>query len=907
VSARVTIDGTTIEVPDGTTVLQAAAQLGIETPTLCYSSRLPVAGNCRACLVEMKGSRVLQPACYRTCENGMEVRTDSPKVLAARRMVFELLLADHASPCMKSQMPEGCELERWAGKLGVTSSRFPRTTPPSEPDLSNPTIRFDAGACILCTRCIRACNDVQVNDVIGQTGRGFRTRISFDLDNPMGQSTCVSCGECVSACPTGALVEAMGVEELSRPPDKLTKSVCPYCGVGCKIVYHTRENRILRVTAEPQAVPNRGRLCVKGRFGYDFAHHKERLLHPYIRRADAAKGLELGGDLEKAFRRATWDEALSLVAKRLGETRDAHGPDAIAGFSCAKCSNEETYLFQKFMRCVFTTNNVDFCTRLCHASSVTALLAAVGSGSQSNTIDDIEDADAMIVIGSNTTENHPVIASFVKQAAKKGSTLILIDPRRIDLWKYATHHVQMRPGTDVAVLNGMCHVVIRDGLANRRFLDERCVGYAHVEKAVAPYTPDVVEKISGVPARLLVEATHAFAKAKNGAVFWGMGISQHTTGTDNSFALINLVLLCGHVGRPGTGLNPLRGQNNVQGVSDVGCLPMYYPGYQKAEDAGVIEKFERFWGRPMPRKAGLTVVEIMDHVHEGHIRAMYIMGENPFLSDPNVSKVREALTRIPFLVVQDIFPTETAEVADVLLPAAAFPEREGTYVNTDRRVAIAAKAIDPPGECRSDWEILCDLSTRMGFPMAYPDASAIFDELAKCMPIFAGLSWERIRREGNIHWPCTSPEDPGLPILYEKSFPIGKGVLTPVEFAPARELPDPAYPYVLNTGRVLEHWHTGTMTRRSKALDEISPEAFAQMHPDDLAAVGLVDGQRGRVASRRGTIELAVYGTSRVARGCVFVPFHFKEAAANLLTIDALDPTAKIPEYKFCAVKVEKA
>jgi len=912
----ITLNGLPTSVQAGRTIFEAARSLGIHIPVLCHHPNLDPVAVCRVCVVEVKGSRGLVPACLRQVEKDMVIQTDSPRIQRSRRTLVELLLADHPVPCKKQQQTGDCELEQLAAAYGLQVPRFARgksSAPPSSRlDLSSPVIAVDHDACILCDRCIRACTDLQVNEVIGRAYKGVRAKISFDMDRPMGKSSCVSCGECMAYCPTGALTD----KPLGRITDfkntKPVESLCPYCGVGCSVTYHIAENTLVRVTGRPEGPANQGRLCVKGRYGFDYIHHPERLTVPLIRKPEYPKSLNLDrpGDSAftgfEAFREATWEEAMELAARRFLEIKRRYGPGALAGFGSAKCSNEDNYLFQKLIRAVFGTNHVDHCTRLCHASSVAALMETIGSGAVSNIFADVLQAQVALVIGANPVENHPVAATFIKQAAKKGTTLIVLDPRYVDLARRAHHFIQFKPGTDVALLNGFLHVILQEGWTNEEFIRERTEGFDKLRETVASYTPEVVEKISGVPAELIKKIARIYAIAERSIIFWGMGISQHTTGTDNARCLVNLALVTGHIGRPGTGLHPLRGQNNVQGASDVGLIPFVYTDYQKVNNPSVQKKFEAAWGVPLDPNPGLTVVEIMNEILKGTLRGMYMMGENPFLSDPNVNKVKKCLASLEFLVVQDIFLTETAEFADVILPGTSFAEKEGTYTNTDRRVQLARKVIEPPGLARTDWQIIAELSTRMGYPMNYASAEEIFQEIAALTPSYAGLSYERLAR-GGILWPATTPDDPGTSVLFTESFPSGRGKFVPVEFTPAKELPDAEYPFVLNTGRVLQHWHTGTMTRRAKALDEICPEPYVDVHPVDLEELGIQDGERVRVTSRRGAISLKARASTRVSRGNVFIPFHFKEAAANILTNDALDPYGKIPEFKFCAVSLKKA
>jgi len=924
------IDGRDVSVPAGTTIWEAARKLGIDIPVLCHDPRLRPVGVCRMCVVDV-GARVMAASCVRPCEPGMNVTTSSEKVVRQRVMLTELLMADQPAETGDN------ELTRLARGYGVTGARLPRGNGrPLDP--SSPVIAVNHQACILCDRCIRGCDEIQHNDVIGRTGKGYASRIAFDLDNPMGESTCVSCGECMAVCPTDALlnkaIPAMGKAPRPPTPEPAKRlvpvdSTCPYCGVGCSLTYYVDQDKNRIVYAEGRESPvNHERLCVKGRYGFDYATHPQRLTKPLIRRAEfypkaalspevtatsPAKGKRRGGglvryeDVMPAFREATWDEALELVARRLKATRDAEGPGALAGFGSAKCSIEEAYVFQKLVRAVFGTNNVDHCTRLCHASSVAALLETIGSGAVTNTFGGIEDSDVALFAGTNTSSNHPVAASFFKQAAARGCKLVFVDPRRPDVAAYAWRYARIRPGTDVAFYNAMMNVIIAEDLVNQAYVDKYASGFEDLRAMVAKYPPEVSAEICGVSAELIREVARAYGGAKAALTFWGMGISQHTHGTDNARCLISLCLLTGNCGRPGTGLHPLRGQNNVQGASDAGLIPMMYPDYQRVADPEIRARFEKAWGVPLDPKPGLTVTEITKAALEGKIKAMYCLGENPFLSDPNVNKVKKALAKLDFLVVQDIFLTETAEFADVILPASSYMEKLGTYTNTDRRVQIGRPALKLPGDARLDWQIVCEISTRMGYPMHYDKVERIFDEFASLTDSYQGLDYEILGTTGRL-WPAPDRSAPdGIQILFDDGFPTadGRGKLVPCEYTPGKEQPDAEFPFVLNTGRLLEHWHTGTMTRRSYALDAIAPEAYGEMNPEDLRRLGVVDGGMVRVRSRRGEIEIKIVASSRVSPGSIFIPFHFREAAANVLTTDAIDPIGKIPEFKFCAVRVE--
>ena len=926
---QLTIDDQSVTVPEGTTIWEAAKRIGIAIPALCHDERLRPVGVCRMCVVDI-GARVLAAACVRPVEPNMKVVTGSEKVVRQRAMLTDLLMSDQPEICPKEATTGDSALHALARQFGAFGGALPRGKDrPS--DASSKVIAVDHQACILCDRCIRGCDEVQHNDVLGRTGKGYASRIAFDLDTPMGESTCVSCGECMAVCPTGALINKPITAPI-RPRKELTQvaSVCPYCGVGCSLTWNVDEAANKIVYADGRASPvNDGRLCVKGRYGFDYAMHPQRLTVPLIRRADAypkgplspqvesserKRGKGGGGlvryeDVLPAFREASWDEALDLVASRFNAIKAAHGPGALAGFGSAKCSIEEAYVFQKLVRSVFGTNNVDHCTRLCHASSVAALLETIGSGAVTNTFAGIAESDVALLAGTNTTSNHPVAATFFKDAAVRGCKLILVDPRRPDVARHAWRYARIKPGTDVVFYNAMMNVIVRDGLVNESYVRQHTSGFEELKATVAAYTPETSAKICGVSAPMIREIAHAYGSAKAALTFWGMGISQHTHGTDNARCLISLCLLTGNCGRPGTGLHPLRGQNNVQGASDAGLIPMMYPDYQPVSSEANRAKFEAAWGVALDPNPGLTVTEITKGALEGRIKAMYCLGENPFLSDPNINKVRKALENLEFLVSQDIFLTETAEFADVILPATSYMEKTGTYTNTDRRVQIGRPALRPPGHARLDWTIVCEVATRMGYPMHYESVADIFDEFVALTRDYQGIDYSNLGATGRL-WPAPdrSATD-GVQILFDEGFPTAdrRGKLVPCEFAPAKELPDVEYPFVLNTGRLLEHWHTGTMTRRSYALDAIQPDAFVEVHPADLAALGLADHDYVRVSSRRGSIELRAHASTRVSPGSVFIPFHFREAAANVLTIDAIDPVGKIPEFKYCAIKVERA
>ncbi|MBE2243074.1 MAG: formate dehydrogenase subunit alpha [Burkholderiaceae bacterium] len=910
------LDGREVQARSGERLIDVADREGVEIPRLCYKPGLAQAGNCRACVVEIAGERVLAPACCRTAGHGMTVTTGSERARKSQRLVLELLLADMPAQAYARDN----ELDTWAARLGVGKPRFaPRVQPP--PDLSHPAMAVHLEACIQCTRCLRACRDEQVNDVIGLAARGAEMRIMFDMDDAMGASSCVGCGECVQACPTGALANRVWTDASMTArgvslevPDRQVPSVCPYCGVGCQLTYHVKDNRI--VFAEGRMGPaNQGRLCVKGRYGFDYAHHPQRLTKPLIRRSDAPpKRGDFTIDPNRVldiFREATWDEALDLAGGRLAAIRDRHGPRSLAGFGSAKGSNEEAYLFQKLVRTGFGSNNVDHCTRLCHASSVVALLEGIGSGAVSNPVMDVTKAEVVIVIGSNPTVNHPVAATFLKNAVKAGTKLIVCDPRRPDLARHAHRFLQFKPSTDVAMLNAMMHVIVTEGLADEGFIASRTIGFDELRRNVERYAPEAMAPICGIDAETLRYVARLYATSKASMILWGMGVSQHVHGTDNARCLIALALMTGQIGRPGTGLHPLRGQNNVQGASDAGLIPMMLPDYQHVSRPEVRAHFEHAWGLAagtLDDRVGLTVVEVMHAAKRGEIRGMFVQGENPAMSDPDANHAREALAMLEHLVVQDIFLTETAYLADVILPASAFPEKTGTFTNTDRMVQMARQAITPPGDARQDLWIIQQIGRRLGLAWNYRDASEVFDEMRHTMPSIAGITWDRLEREHAVTYPCTKEGDPGEPVVFVDDFPRegGKARFVPVDIVPAAERPDAEFPMVLITGRQLEHWHTGSMTRRASVLDAIEPDPTVLVHPLDLEAFGARPGEVVTIESRRGRVSLYARAEPGTPRGAVFVPFCYYEAAINKLTNPALDPFAKIPELKYCAVRIER-
>jgi formate dehydrogenase major subunit len=905
------LDGDEVEALPGETIWQVANRRGTEIPHLCYrpTPGYRPDGNCRACMVEVEGERVLAASCIRKPTPGMKVKTSSERAKESRKLVFELLVADQ--PARATAHDPDSSFWSWADRIAVAESRFPADHRPT-PDRSHPAMAVHLDACIQCNLCVRACREVQVNDVIGMASRGHLEKIVFDFDDPMGNSTCVACGECVQACPTGALMPASHVDAAGtyvNAPERTVDSVCPYCGVGCQLTYNIKDDKIVSVEGR-DGPSNKDRLCVKGRFGFDYVDHPQRLTVPLIRKEGVSKH-DVAIDPANPythFRRASWDEALAVAAGGLKRIRDRDGGKALAGFGSAKGSNEEAYLFQKLVRTGFRTNNVDHCTRLCHASSVAALIEGIGSGAVTAPFMAAADADVIIVIGANPTENHPVAATFFKNAVKRGADLIVMDPRGQALKRHATHMLQFKPGRDVAMLNAMLHVIIEEGLHDKQYVQAHTDDFDKLREHVKAYAPEKMAEICGIDAETLRIVARKYARAEAAIIFWGMGISQHIHGTDNARCLIALSLVTGQVGRPGTGLHPLRGQNNVQGASDAGLIPMFLPDYQSVEDPDIRARYETLWGAKLDPKRGLTVVEIMDAVHADIVKGMYIMGENPAMSDPDLNHAREALAKLEHLVVQDIFLTETACYADVVLPASAWPEKDGTVSNTNRQVQLGRKALKVPGEAREDWLIIQDIARGIGLDWNYAHPRDIFAEMGEAMPSLANITWDRLVRESSVTYPCDAPDKPGNDIVFGEGFPTksGRAKFVPAAIINPAEEPDETYPMVLTTGRQLEHWHTGAMTRRASVLDALEPDAHVSIAPADLRKFAIAPGAMVRVSTRRGTIELAARADSAVPPGVIFIPFCYAEAAANILTNPQLDPVGKIPEFKYCAARIEK-
>ncbi|MDI9616151.1 MAG: formate dehydrogenase subunit alpha [Methanothrix sp.] len=905
-----TIDGIEVRVPRGTTILNAARKAGIYIPALCDHPDLKPIGICKLCIVEIAGWETYPTSCTTCAENGMVVRTDTSKIREMRRNTLELLLAITSHPvsclicerkrecselkeCMRKfpatvgckYCPKDgeCEIQRAAEHLGLERIRYP-VSYKGLPVLREPFFDRDYNLCIMCGRCARICSELRGEGVLRMIADYHRgSRIGPES---LIESNCKFCGACVDACPTGALHAR--IEKWERA-ERSAVTTCPFCGVGCQMEVGARNNHIVRVRGHRDGA-NEGQLCVKGRFGLEFAESPDRLRTPMIRKNSVLVS-------------ATWDEALDLIAERLRSFRG----DEFGMVASAKCTNEEVYLAQKFARVVMGTNNIDNCARLCHASTISGLSAAIGSGAMTNSIDDIRRAGCIFVIGSNTTEQHPVIGLRIKEAKRRGARIIVVNPRRIELCDIADIWLRNRPGTDLPLILGMCKSIKDAGLADMRFIRERTEGFEDFSRSLDELQMDVVSRITGVDESLIREAALLYASSKPSSIVYSMGITQHVCGTDNVLALANLAMMTGNIGVPGGGINPLRGQNNVQGACDMGALPKMLPGYQNVMSAEARAMIEGIWGMRIPERPGLTLVEMFDAARSGRIKAMYIMGENPVLSEPDAGHVIEALKGLDFLVVQDIFLTETAQLADVVLPAACSLEKDGTFTSTERRVQMVRRILDPPGDARPDWWIIQELALRMGYRKGFSFSSTadIMREISRVARIYGGISHERLESRG-IQWPCTDPDHPGTPYLHRDGFANGRGRFRVLRYRPPEELPDSEYPMVLLTGRILYHYHTGTMTRRVHDLEYLRGEEVVEMNPEDGAKMGLKDGDLVEITSRRGSVMARARLTERSPRGTVFMTFHFSETPTNVLTSRFLDPVAKIPELKFCAVRIKK-
>ncbi|MGX0056126.1 formate dehydrogenase alpha subunit [Enterococcus faecalis] len=894
-TVTLSIDNQEVTVPKGTTILEAAKGLGVEIPTLCHLKELAPDGSCRMCVVEVEGGRRggLTTACTAHCQEDMVVSTHSEKVADSRRFILDLLLSNHKLECFSCGKNGDCQLQQYALDYGIDATSFTegKRMPCHQEDTSNPFFSYDPEKCIMCRRCARVCQLRQGRDVLSIANRGFETKMMPSYGQAFDQSICESCGNCVSSCPTGALT-AKDTKEYRKWETQKIPTTCPHCGTGCQMNLLVKNNRLVGV--EPLDGPaNKNLLCVKGKFAsYKFVGSGDRLTEPLIKR----NGI---------FEPASWEEALTLVSSKFNEIKAENGADALAGFSCSRATNEDNYVFQKMVRAAFGTNNVDNCARVCHSASVHGLAQTLGSGAMTNPIADItEDVDMILLVGSNPEEAHPVIGAQIRQAIQRGTQVVVVDPRKINLVKDSALHLQVQAGTNVAFANGMMHVILKEGLADRHFIEERTEGFSDLEKMVADYTPEKVAEICHIHPEDLIQATRMYAKAEKAPIIYCLGVTEHSTGTEGVMSMSNLAMLVGKVGKPGCGVNPLRGQNNVQGACDMGCMPYDFPGYQKVNNPEVIDKFEKAWHVPLNRNTGLTSTKVLPAAAAGNVKGLYIFGEDPIVTDPDTGHVRQALESLDFLVVQELFMTETAAYADVVLPGISYAEKDGTFTNTERRVQRVRKAVEPRGQAREDYEIFCEVMTRMGYPCAYESAKEIMKEISAVTPSFGGINYERLEKE-SLQWPCRSLTDPGTPIMHVGSFARGKGLFKAIPYKQAQELPDEEYPYLMSTGRMLYHYNTRAMTGRTEGINQIANHSYIEINAVDAQALGIQEGDKVEVHSRRGKIETYAAVGNRVFPQEVFMTFHFPDGNVNEITNAVFDDIATIPEYKVCAVAIK--
>ncbi|EHB6451126.1 formate dehydrogenase subunit alpha [Enterococcus faecalis] len=894
-TVTLSIDNQEVTVPKGTTILEAAKGLGVEIPTLCHLKELAPDGSCRMCVVEVEGGRRggLTTACTAHCQEDMVVSIHSEKVADSRRFILDLLLSNHKLECFSCGKNGDCQLQQYALDYGIDATSFTegKRMPCHQEDTSNPFFSYDPEKCIMCRRCARVCQLRQGRDVLSIANRGFETKMMPSYGQAFDQSICESCGNCVSSCPTGALT-AKDTKEYRKWETQKIPTTCPHCGTGCQMNLLVKNNRLVGV--EPLNGPaNKNLLCVKGKFAsYKFVGSGDRLTEPLIKR----NGI---------FEPASWEEALTLVSSKFNEIKAENGPDALAGFSCSRATNEDNYVFQKMVRAAFGTNNVDNCARVCHSASVHGLAQTLGSGAMTNPIADItEDVDMILLVGSNPEEAHPVIGAQIRQAIQKGTQVVVVDPRKINLVKDSALHLQVQAGTNVAFANGMMHVILKEGLADRHFIEERTEGFSDLEKMVADYTPEKVAEICHIHPEDLIQAARMYAKAEKAPIIYCLGVTEHSTGTEGVMSMSNLAMLVGKVGKPGCGVNPLRGQNNVQGACDMGCMPYDFPGYQKVNNPEVIDRFEKAWHVPLNRNTGLTSTKVLPAATAGNVKGLYIFGEDPIVTDPDTGHVRQALESLDFLVVQELFMTETAAYADVVLPGISYAEKDGTFTNTERRVQRVRKAVEPRGQAREDYEIFCEVMTRMGYPCAYESAKEIMEEISAVTPSFGGINYERLEKE-SLQWPCRSLTDPGTQIMHVGSFARGKGLFKAIPYKQAQELPDEEYPYLMSTGRMLYHYNTRAMTGRTEGINQIANHSYIEINAVDAQALGIQEGDKVEVHSRRGKIETYAAVGNRVFPQEVFMTFHFPDGNVNEITNAVFDDIATIPEYKVCAVAIK--
>ncbi len=892
---NITINGKNFEAAEGSNLLNFCENNGIHIPHLCHKKGLSPVGVCRLCLVKVSGMRGLVPACTTKIAQGMQVVTHDEEINALRRLNLEMLLSEHEHNCLVCESNGRCELQNLVYEFGIDQIRFPINKEIEPLDDSSEVIVRDPNKCILCGRCVRACSEIAGRNILGFSGRGPKITITSGLNEPLKQTECTSCGACVQACPTGALTEKPARFHGRNWEFKKVRTTCTHCGGGCQLELWTKDNKIIKVYGvEDEDTINKGHLCVKGRFGMDFVNSPNRLTTPLIKR-------------NGKFEEAAWDEAFDLVASRFKEIKEKYGSDALGAVASSKTTTEESYLFQKFIRTCFGTNSVDFCVRFCHSPTAVGLTRAFGGGAMTNPLDVAERADVLIVTGLNLAETYPVGGDRIKLLVKsKKLKLIFTGPRKLEIADYADIWLRPNIGSEVAWLNGLMNVIINEDLYDHDFVENRTQGFEELKDVVSKYTPEKVEEISGIPRQKIIDAARLYGKAQRGAIMFGMGVTQHSHGTNNISSICNLALLTGNIGKPGTGVNPIAKQNNGHGASDMGCVPNAFPGAQLVSNPDANQKFEKAWGVKLNTQPGKTLSDML--IKNGGIKGLYVLGGNPMRSGPNLNHMKKVFEAMDFIVVQDIFMSQTAEIADVVLPASTFAEKDGIFINGARLVQRVRKAIDPIGDSKPDWQIICEMAKRMGYEMNYNHPGEILDEIASLTPPYGGISYERLEK-GALQWPCPTKDHPGTPYLWKEKFNTksGKGIFFPAEYEQPMELADKEYPFIFTTGKSICHMHTGSYTQQSKILSSLEPRDFLEVNPVDAQKLELRDGDTAKIISRRGQIKLPIKISDRVATGTVFTTFFSVDVAINILTNDVLDPIAKVPELKICAVKVEKA
>jgi formate dehydrogenase major subunit len=896
---EITINGNKYQAEEGMTILDIARKNGVDIPTLCYMEGVSDIGSCRLCVVTAEGFQNMLPACRTKAQDGMVIVTESDELTEYRKEMLKLILSNHNQDCMSCPANGVCELQRMCNRYGIDHAEHAGTRSKIENKMpllnANPYISYDPSKCIHCMRCINVCHNIACNGAL-KNGRSGTFHI---VDAPFGENYkdtgCETCGNCASVCPTGALTLKREVQYREWEVKKIL-TTCPHCATGCQFYLLVKDNKVVNV--EPANGPsNHHRLCVKGRSGsFDFIHSKDRITTPLIKNKKTGE-----------FEPATWEEAISYTAKRFMELKEKYGGDSLAGFACSRSANEDIYMVQKMVRTCFGTNNTDNCARVCHSASVAGLAKTLGSGAMTNPIHDItHDVDCILLVGSNPEEAHPVVGMQIRKAVKSGTRLIVVDPREIGLAKHADIHLKLRPGTNVAFANGMMHVMIKEDLIDHDYIEQHTEGFEEIKKLVEEYTPEKVGEICHIEPARLIEAARMYATADKAPIIYCLGVTEHSTGTEGVMSMSNMALLCGKIGRSGCGVNPLRGQNNVQGACDMGAMPTDYPGYQKVDTPEVREKFEKGWGVKLPATPGLKATEVFPAAIEGKIKGLYICGEDPVVSDPDTHHIIKALESLEFFVIQELFMTKTAGYADVILPGVSFAEKEGTFTNTERRVQRIRKAVTPEGDMRLDTDILIDLMNAMGYKQPHLTSAQIMDEVASLTPSFAGISHERLDAGESLQWPCKSKDHPGTPIMHVGQPARGKALFYPAVYKPSQELPDDDYPFILMTGRILYHYNAAAMTARSEGLMDISGEGFIEINYKDAERLGIANGEKVRVISRRDSITAKAHVGRKVSEGETWMPFHFPDSPVNRLTNAALDEFARIPEYKVCAVQVSK-